>query len=67
MRALPFGVTQGYSTSNSVTVSGGLDASFVKESLGGTFGIDYSHSWTTSAEINIQGVVDPGHIGVRDH
>lgn len=57
-------VSQGYSVSNSVSVSAGLDLKFIKDKLGGSLGIDYSRTWSTQTAINIKGTVPNGYSGV---
>lgn len=56
-------VASGYTTSNSVSVSGGAEVNLIKEKLGAELGINYGHTWTTSQTINIQGVVPNGEAG----
>lgn len=57
-------VSSGYSVSNSVSVSAGLDWTLVKDKVGVTAGIDYTRTWTTQTVINIKGTVPNGYSGV---
>ncbi|WYZ45779.1 hypothetical protein EsH8_IX_000004 [Colletotrichum jinshuiense] len=41
-------ISTGWSISNSVQVSAGLDLKFIKDYLGGSAGINYSKTWTTT-------------------
>ncbi|KAK2059375.1 hypothetical protein LY76DRAFT_570912 [Colletotrichum caudatum] len=53
-----------WSISNSVSVSAGLDFSFIKDRLRGSLGVDYTRSWTTQQGYLIRGTVDDGYTGV---
>jgi len=57
-------VADGYSVSNSMSVSAGLDFNFIKDKLGGSLGIDFSRTWTTTATITVGGTVPDGNCGV---
>ncbi|KAF9770787.1 hypothetical protein IL306_011606 [Fusarium sp. DS 682] len=57
-------VASGFSVSNSVSVSAGLDLTAVKDRIGAAFGIDYSRTWTTQATVTVRGTVYPGEVGV---
>ncbi|KAJ5107113.1 hypothetical protein N7456_003788 [Penicillium angulare] len=57
-------VSSGYSVSNSVSVSAGLDIKDITEKLGASLGIDYTKTWTTQTVINIKGNVQDGYSGV---
>jgi hypothetical protein len=57
-------VSSGYSVSNGISVSAGLDWTAIKDKLGLSVGIDYSRTWTTQTVINIKGTVPNGHSGV---
>lgn len=57
-------VSSGYSVSNGVSVSGGLDWTAIKDKLGVSLGIDYTRTWTTQTVINIKGTVPDGYSGV---
>lgn len=57
-------VTSGYSISNSVSVSAGLDLTFIKDKVGSSFGIDYSRTWTTSTSASFMAAVPNGYSGV---
>ncbi len=41
-------VTEGYSISNSVSVTSGMDLTIVKDFLGASFSISYSETWTST-------------------
>lgn len=57
-------VSSGYSVSNSINVSGGLDWKAIKDKLGVSLGIDYTRTWSTQTVINIKGNVADGYSGV---
>lgn len=57
-------VSSGYSVSNGVSVSAGLDWTVIKDKLGLSAGIDYTRTWTTQTVINIKGTVANGYSGV---
>lgn len=57
-------VSSGYSVSNSVSVSAGLDWTLIKDKIGISAGIDYTRTWTTQTVINIKGTVPNGYSGV---
>lgn len=57
-------VSSGYSISNTVGGSAGVDLKFVKDRLGGSLGVDYSRTWTTSTAILQKGTVKDGNCGV---
>lgn len=57
-------VMSGYTVSNSVSVSAGLDLNFIKDKLGGSVGIDYSRTWTTQTAVTVKGTVADGYSGV---
>lgn len=56
-------ITEGYSVSNSVSVSAGLDVTFIAEQLRGSLGIDYTRTWTTSALTAVTGTVKDKECG----
>lgn len=57
-------ITDGYSVSNSVSVSAGLDLKIIKEKLSSTLGIDFSKTWTSTAAIAVAMTVPDAHCGV---
>ncbi|PLB53448.1 hypothetical protein P170DRAFT_424183 [Aspergillus steynii IBT 23096] len=57
-------VSSGYSVSNSITTSAGLDWTLIKDKLGVSAGVDYSRTWTTQTVVNIKGTVANGYSGV---
>lgn len=56
-------IESGWSTSNSVSVSAGLDLTFIKDKLGSTFGINYSRTWSTSGGTSYSTVIHRGEAG----
>ncbi|KAJ5523816.1 hypothetical protein N7494_010466 [Penicillium frequentans] len=56
-------VSSGFAVSNSIGVSAGIDWKVIKDKLGVSLGIDYSHTWTTQTVINIKGTVPNGYSG----
>lgn len=57
-------VADGYTASNSLSVSAGLDFTWIKDSLKSTFGVNFQRTWTTSATITVGGTVPDGNCGV---
>ncbi|KAJ5995125.1 hypothetical protein N7481_002102 [Penicillium waksmanii] len=57
-------VMSGYTVSNSVSVSTGLDINLIKDKLGGSVGIDYTRTWTTQTAVTVKGTVADGYSGV---
>ncbi|EMT73493.1 hypothetical protein FOC4_g10000521 [Fusarium odoratissimum] len=57
-------VSSGYSVSNGVSVSAGLEWTVIKDKLGLSAGIDYTRTWTTQTVINVKGTVPGGSFGV---
>ncbi|KAH7110526.1 hypothetical protein B0J13DRAFT_614320 [Dactylonectria estremocensis] len=57
-------VSSGYSVSNTVGGSAGIDIEFIKDRLGSSLGIDYSRTWTTQTSIITKGTVKDGNCGV---
>ncbi|KAJ3541479.1 hypothetical protein NM208_g4590 [Fusarium decemcellulare] len=57
-------VTDGYSVSNAVTVSAGINAEKFWKVLTATFRIDYTKTWTTTASTLTKGSVKDGNCGV---
>ena len=57
-------VVSGYSVSNSVSVSAGVDATAVAQQLHALFNIEYSKTWTTQTMVEIKGTVPDGYSGV---
>jgi len=57
-------VMSGYTVSNAVSVSAGLDISLIKDKLGGSLGIDYTRTWTTQTAVTVKGTVADGYSGV---
>ncbi|KAI8943425.1 hypothetical protein NX059_001435 [Plenodomus lindquistii] len=56
-------LTEGYSVSNAITVSAGLDYTLIAEKLQGSVGFDYSRTWTTSTLTAVTGTVPNGQCG----
>ncbi|PVH92823.1 hypothetical protein DM02DRAFT_604794 [Periconia macrospinosa] len=56
-------VAQGFSVSNTVSVSAGLDLTFVKDRLKSSLGINYSKSWTTAYTVTVTATVPVGQCG----
>lgn len=57
-------VMSGYTVSNSISVSAGLDLSLVKDKLGSSVGVDYTRTWTTQTAVTVKGTVADGYSGV---
>lgn len=57
-------ISKSYAVSNGITVGGSFDLSKLKASLGLTFKVDYSRTWTTTQGYLIRGTVDNGYTGV---
>ncbi|RYP09082.1 hypothetical protein DL764_001503 [Monosporascus ibericus] len=57
-------IRNGYTTSNTVQVSGNTDVNWIKDTLKTTFGVNYSRQWTTSIDISIKATVSPHYTGV---
>ncbi|RSL60739.1 hypothetical protein CEP54_006562 [Fusarium duplospermum] len=57
-------VSSGYSISNTVGGSAGVDIKFVKDRLGSSLGINYSRTWTTQTSVITKGTVKNGNCGV---
>ncbi|VUC35661.1 unnamed protein product [Clonostachys rosea] len=57
-------VTDGYSVSNAVTVSTGIDQTLIEDVLKVSFRIDYTETWTTTASTLTKGTVKDGNCGV---
>ncbi|KZL81685.1 hypothetical protein CI238_12473 [Colletotrichum incanum] len=57
-------IATGWSVSNSVQGSAGLDFKVIKNYLGGEFGINYSRTWTTTTTDQYSTVVKNGMAGV---
>ncbi|KAL0265004.1 hypothetical protein SLS55_000960 [Diplodia seriata] len=57
-------VSSGYSVSNAIGGSAGVDLKFVKDRLGGTLGVDYTRTWTTQTSTITKGTVKSGNCGV---
>ncbi|GKT59305.1 hypothetical protein ColTof4_12404 [Colletotrichum tofieldiae] len=57
-------IATGWSVSNTVQVSAGLDFKVIKDYLGGEFGINYSRTWTTTTTDQYSTVVKNGMAGV---
>ena len=57
-------VMSGYTVSNAVSASAGLDISIIKDKLGGSLGIDYTRTWTTQTAVTVKGTVADGYSGV---
>lgn len=57
-------VSSGYSVSNAVSASAGIDLTFIKDKLGASGGIDYTRTWTTQTAVNTKGTVANGYSGV---
>ncbi|KAK7702134.1 hypothetical protein SLS57_011479 [Botryosphaeria dothidea] len=62
--AMDVTVSSGYSVANTVGGSAGIDLKFIKDRLGGSVGVDYSRTWTTSSTIMNKGTVQDGWCGV---
>ncbi|TDZ20368.1 hypothetical protein Cob_v006373 [Colletotrichum orbiculare MAFF 240422] len=61
--SMDINVMRGYTVTNSVQVSAGLDVTWIKDKLKNTLGINYSRQWATQTTINIKGTVSPGYSG----
>ncbi|KAJ5175151.1 uncharacterized protein N7482_001028 [Penicillium canariense] len=57
-------VSSGYSVSNTLEVTAGLDVTAIKDKLGASLGIDYWRTWSTQTVVNIKGTVANGYSGV---
>ncbi|KAG4270554.1 hypothetical protein FPRO04_11423 [Fusarium proliferatum] len=57
-------VSSGYSVSNTVGGSAGVDLTFVKDKLAGSLGIDYSRTWTTQTSVITKATIKDGNCGV---
>jgi hypothetical protein len=57
-------VSSGWSISNAVSVSAGLDVKFIKDRLGGSLGVDYTRTWTTVTSLLYATSVKAGDAGV---
>ncbi|KAI1852799.1 hypothetical protein JX265_003283 [Neoarthrinium moseri] len=56
-------VSSGWSVSNSVSASAGLDIKFVKDRLGSTLGVDFSRTWTTTTSLMYKTTIKAGEAG----
>lgn len=56
-------VSNGWSVSNSVTVSAGVDLKFIKDWVGATFGVSYSRTWTTTTSLQYKVTIKAGEAG----
>ncbi|KAH8198054.1 hypothetical protein TruAng_007778 [Truncatella angustata] len=56
-------VSSGWSIANSVSVSAGLDIKVVKDRLGGTFGVDFSRTWTSTTSLQYKTTIKDGDAG----
>ncbi|KAF7169309.1 hypothetical protein CNMCM6106_004221 [Aspergillus hiratsukae] len=56
-------VSAGYSASNSISVSAGVDWTVAKDILGLSTGIDYTRTWATQTAYQMSGVVPNGWSG----
>ncbi|KAI8221575.1 hypothetical protein K4K55_011045 [Colletotrichum sp. SAR 10_96] len=63
LTSMDINVMKGYTVTNSVGVSAGLDVTWIKDKLKNTVGINYSRSWATQTTVNIKGTVSPGYSG----
>ncbi|KAF2854915.1 hypothetical protein T440DRAFT_464244 [Plenodomus tracheiphilus IPT5] len=61
--SMTIAITEGYSVSNAITVSAGLDQTIIADKLQGSLGIDYSRTWTTSSLTAVTGTVLDGQCG----
>jgi hypothetical protein len=57
-------VSAGYSVSNSITVSAGVEWGIVKDLLSISTKVDYSRTWTTNTAYQMSGNVPNGYSGV---
>ncbi|KAK0638145.1 hypothetical protein DIS24_g10120 [Lasiodiplodia hormozganensis] len=57
-------VSSGYTVTNTVGGSAGVDLKFIKDRLGGSLGINYSRSWSTQTSVITKGTVKDGNCGV---
>ncbi|KAK9776145.1 hypothetical protein AB5N19_14570 [Seiridium cardinale] len=57
-------VASGWTIGNSVTVSAGLDLKFIKDRLGGTLGVNYSRTWTSTTSLQYTTSIKDGSAGV---
>ncbi|CAG9942830.1 unnamed protein product [Clonostachys rosea f. rosea IK726] len=57
-------VTDGYSISNAVTTSVGIDQTLIEDILKVSFRVDYTETWTTTASTLTKGTVKDGNCGV---
>ncbi|KAJ4253802.1 hypothetical protein NW762_010197 [Fusarium torreyae] len=62
-RGITIIATSGFSVANSVNVSAGGDLGVGKDKLDFSFGVDYSHTWPSSALIKIGAIVEDGYSG----
>ncbi|KAJ5332288.1 hypothetical protein MYU51_007337 [Penicillium brevicompactum] len=60
---LEVSVDMGYSVSNSVSVSAGLDSTLISNGLSASTGVSYTREWTTDTAISIKGTVPDGYHG----
>ncbi|KAL8367110.1 hypothetical protein RB595_000429 [Gaeumannomyces hyphopodioides] len=56
-------IESGWTTSNSISVSAGLDWKIIKDKLGSTFGISYTRTWTSSGGTSYSTVIHRGEAG----
>ncbi|OHW99290.1 hypothetical protein CSPAE12_01991 [Colletotrichum incanum] len=57
-------VESGWTVSNSVAVSAGVDGTWVKDRLSTTFGVSYTKTWTSTTSLSHQVAIIPGQRGV---
>lgn len=56
-------VTEGYSVANSVSVSAGMDYTWIADKLKSTFGVNFQRTWTTTTSVAVGGTVPNGNCG----
>ncbi|KAF9699529.1 hypothetical protein EKO04_002488 [Ascochyta lentis] len=56
-------VTDGYSVANSITVSAGMDYTWIADKLKSNFGVNFQRTWTTTATVAVGGTVPDGNCG----
>ncbi|PSN69495.1 hypothetical protein BS50DRAFT_522086 [Corynespora cassiicola Philippines] len=61
--AMTINVLEGYSVSNGVSVSAGMDYTWIADKLKSSFGVDFTRTWTTTTSITTTGTVPDGNCG----
>ncbi|KPM38658.1 hypothetical protein AK830_g7920 [Neonectria ditissima] len=57
-------VSSGYTVSNAIGGSAGVDLKWIKDRLGVSLGVDYTRTWSTVTSIDTRGPVENGKCGV---